>query len=115
MKNDYTRSKNVQWDIPLTSEGLVCGPAEEETQEYDVGCFQSVCAFFLILHSKCNIYKQNKLRYLAKVYDKKILSEHLRRKQDKLITINFLSDYTSLPSAALGYGYQTISPNDLCQ
>ncbi len=37
--------KNVHRDIPLTSESLVCGPGEEETQEYDVGCFQSVCVF----------------------------------------------------------------------
>ncbi len=36
-------------------------------------------------HSVINVtfYKQNKLRDLAKVYDKKVLSEHFRRKQDK--------------------------------
>ncbi len=30
------RSKNDNWDVPLTSENLVtCGPAKEETREYD--------------------------------------------------------------------------------
>ena len=37
----------VHWDIPLSSESLVCGPVKEETEEYDVGCFQSVCVFLL--------------------------------------------------------------------
>ncbi len=30
------RSKNDNWDVPLTSENLVTrGPAKEETKEYD--------------------------------------------------------------------------------
>ncbi len=40
---------NVSWDVPLTSKSRGYGPAKEETQEYDVGCFQSVCVFFGIL------------------------------------------------------------------
>ena len=48
------RSKNVHWHIPLTSESHVYGHAKEGTQEhnwqeYDVGCFQSVCIFFSIV------------------------------------------------------------------
>ena len=38
-KVKVTRSKNVHWDAPLTSESLVYRPAKEEIQEYDVGCF----------------------------------------------------------------------------
>ncbi len=40
------RSKNVHLDVPLTSESLFYGPAKEEAQEYNVGCFQSICGFF---------------------------------------------------------------------
>ncbi len=42
----------------MTSESLVYideyGPAKEETQGYDVGCFQSICGFFFNLRL-CNI------------------------------------------------------------
>ncbi len=35
------------WVVSLTSESLVNGPAKEETQEYDVVCFQRcICVFF---------------------------------------------------------------------
>ncbi len=44
-KVKVTRSQNVHFDILLASGSLDCGPAKEETQEYDVGCFQSVCGF----------------------------------------------------------------------
>ena len=48
-KVKVTRSNNVHWDTPLTSESLVCSrPAKQETHEYNVGCFQSVCVFFVI-------------------------------------------------------------------
>ncbi len=46
LKAKVTRSKNVSWEVPLTSKSHVYGHAKEETQEYDVGCFQSVCVFF---------------------------------------------------------------------
>ncbi len=47
-KVKVTRSKNVSWDIPLTFKSRVYGPAKEETQEYDVECFQSICSFLNI-------------------------------------------------------------------
>ncbi len=40
-----SRGKNGNQDIPLTSESIVDGPAKEETQEYDVRCFQSIFFF----------------------------------------------------------------------
>ncbi len=48
------RSKNVSWDVPLTFKSHVHGPAKEETQEYDVGCFQSICVFFSELETLQN-------------------------------------------------------------
>ncbi len=50
-----SRSENVHWDVPLTSacsESLVYGPAKEQTQEYDVGCFLSVCGFVIYIMSR---------------------------------------------------------------
>ncbi len=44
-KVKVTRSQIVYWGVPFASESLVYGPAREETQEYNVGCFQSVCGF----------------------------------------------------------------------
>ena len=49
-KLNVTGSKNVHWNVQLTSESLVYGHAKEDAQEYnwqedDVGCFQSVCSF----------------------------------------------------------------------
>ncbi len=47
----------MHWDIPLTSDSLVCGPAEE-TQEYDVGCFQSECGFLGGVVWLCGIFSK---------------------------------------------------------
>ncbi len=44
-----TRSKNVHWDYPLTSESQcqwTCHILRNNRKEYDVGCFQSACVFF---------------------------------------------------------------------
>ena len=45
-KVNVMRSKNVGEVVSLTFESLFNGPAKEETQEYDVGCFQSICVFY---------------------------------------------------------------------
>ena len=42
----YVMVKNVHFDIPLTYESLVYGPAKEETQEFDVGCFKAYAVSF---------------------------------------------------------------------
>ncbi len=57
-KVKVTSSKNVLWDVPLTSESP--GPAKEETHgyhwyEYDVGCFQSECGFIFHIEMHCSL------------------------------------------------------------